>query len=149
MFSYNYAGKNLRILRTETQAVVTEFSKDYLSTPDIPTDKDIQQLFSKTIWWSNDRVEIYHEVHKLKLAFSFEDENLKLLSSVYEEDFDNIDEWSGHHRFVGMKPLSRWHVLKRIMRINAFYGVVIDKKIIASARNPKLKFSPESMHDFI
>lgn len=38
MFSYNYAGRNLRILRTETQVVMTEFSKDYLTIPMNPTD---------------------------------------------------------------------------------------------------------------
>ena len=48
-----------------------------------------------------------------------------------------------------MKQLSKWHVLNRILRVNAFYRVTIDKKVIASVRNSQLKFSPESMHDFI
>lgn len=103
-------------------------------------------MFSRAIWWSDETVELYQQQNKLKIAFRFDptDGSVDLLSSVYEYDFDSTNAWTGHHRFVEMRPLQKWHVLDRIVRVNSFYRTVIEKKVIASniVRKIPIKFKP-------
>lgn len=104
-------------------------------------------MYSKAIWWSDDRLEVFHDQLKLKLAFSFDQaKGLRLTSSVYENDFDSIDGWAGCHRFVDMKYLKKWHVLNRILRVNSFYRTTVEKKVVAASNGTKgkpVEFKPE------